>query len=359
MVNDNEQKNSRQAKSAFVLRDTPAWLDQHQEWISDGARRLYKTLRSLADCKTGALLIPDRGWIRLHTVEQKAGMSHNTRVKYMRELRILGGVSEHRDYVTRSIHGRNRKVLGVAQITVLPLRAPSTHKHRVSTTDQSREKANPEPQHKISTTDQSTTDQSESGLLQTNSSAALKVVSQDLSETTNSGPDDVQPFDSISRKPAREGVGQKAPTPETDHPPELIWLVKCLKNNLREELFGWNPTSPLPNLSHIYDAWKRQCLAYAVDWKKRNDLYAEAVVAVRAESEEIIKWKQKLIDSLAECLRDGFREAPDDENLTCHAFEWFEYEAKQLGIPEEELGALYIQTCDAVCDEYYGAKTSA
>ena len=48
----------------FVIRDTPAWLDQHQSWISDGARLLYKTLRTLADAKTGRLFIPGRGWIR-------------------------------------------------------------------------------------------------------------------------------------------------------------------------------------------------------------------------------------------------------------------------------------------------------
>jgi len=184
---DSKEKKPAQAKTAFIIRNTPVWLDQSQPWISDGARKLYKTLRTLADAKNGRLFIPDRGWIRISTIEQKAGMSHNTRVKYMRELKTLGGVSEHRDYVTRSIRGRNRKVLGQAQITVLALYAPNQHKRVASTTDQSGEKANPEPHHKVPTTDQSTTDQSENGLLQTNSSAALKVVSQKMSENTSLG----------------------------------------------------------------------------------------------------------------------------------------------------------------------------
>src|SRR6267143_1258351 len=93
-------------KAEFIIRGTPAWLDQHQSWISDGARRLYKVLRSLADAATGCLLIPGRGWIRLRTVEQKANMSDETRKKYQRELVRLGAVRIHRDYVNRTINGR-------------------------------------------------------------------------------------------------------------------------------------------------------------------------------------------------------------------------------------------------------------
>jgi len=115
-------------------------------------------------------------------------MSHNTRVRYQRELRTLGALSEHRDYVTRSIGGRKRKVLGIVQITVLPLHPPKAHKHSIPTTDQSGENANLEPQHSVSTTDQSTTDQPENHLLQTNSSAAQELVCQDLSKTTNGVP---------------------------------------------------------------------------------------------------------------------------------------------------------------------------
>ncbi len=81
-------KSPRKTKR-FVIRDTPAWLDQRQPWISDGARQLYKTLRTLADVKTGRLLIPGRGWIKLNTIQQKAGMCTRTRKKYMRELVTL------------------------------------------------------------------------------------------------------------------------------------------------------------------------------------------------------------------------------------------------------------------------------
>ena len=178
-------KDDVKRKAAFIIHNSPAWLDTHQNWISDGARRLYKALVTLADVKTGRLFIPGRGWIRIRTVQQKAGMSKNTRLRYMRELLALGAVRMHRDYVTRRIQGRNRKVLGQAQITVLPLCAPNPHKQRTSTTDQSCANAKIEPQYSVSTMDQSTTDQSKNGLLRTTFSTVQELVHQDLSETTS------------------------------------------------------------------------------------------------------------------------------------------------------------------------------
>jgi hypothetical protein len=117
-------------RKPFVIH-TPVWLDQHQEWISDGARRLYRTLQTLADAKSGRLFIPARGWISLKTIESRAGMCDETRKKYQRELQELGAISVHRDYVIRQKNGRKRKVLGKAQVTVLPLHPPGM---RVSTT---------------------------------------------------------------------------------------------------------------------------------------------------------------------------------------------------------------------------------
>ena len=110
--------------TGFVIRDLPAWLLAHQDWISDGARKLYLTMLKLADVKTGRLFITGRAWISLRAIEKQCGMSKNTRLKYFRELTALGALKIHRDYVTRLIGGRNLKILGPAQVTLLPLVPP-------------------------------------------------------------------------------------------------------------------------------------------------------------------------------------------------------------------------------------------
>jgi hypothetical protein len=139
-------------KKRFVLREVPLWVNQRQNWISDGARRLYQVLRTLADAKTGELFIPGRGWIRLRTIEQKAGMCDETRKKYTRELVRLGAIAMHRDYVTRRINGRNLKVKGQMQITVLPLRPPNPHEQQVPPTAKNSKVEVLPPQERVSPT---------------------------------------------------------------------------------------------------------------------------------------------------------------------------------------------------------------
>jgi len=169
----------------FIIRSTPAWLDQHQIWISDGARKLYKTLRTLADAKTGKLFIPGRGWIRLSTIEQKAGMSDETRKKYQRQLLALGAISVHHDRVTRTIDGRKRQVLGHSQITVLPINPPNPHGYKRSSTAKTEENVKPPHKQRGSSTANSSTAKGENGLLRLNSSAAQEFSRQYSSETTN------------------------------------------------------------------------------------------------------------------------------------------------------------------------------
>jgi hypothetical protein len=281
VANNTEQKNPRQAKSAFIIRNTPAWLDQCQSWISDGARRLYKTLRTLADAKTGRLLIPGRGWIRLRTVEQKAGMCTRTRKKYMRELRILGGVSEHRDRVTRSIRGRNRKVLGQAQITVLPLHAPNPHKQRASTTVQNGEKANPEPQHSVPTTVQSTTVQGENGLLGCKSCTVQEVHPQVLSETTNGPGAKVLGLGFQKGSEIKGAQFQKAPSTAppralTPFETEKQKLVQALEMYLRHELSG-----PTPDLHPIRKWWQSETDDFGIPFRESRKLYEQAFERVQ------------------------------------------------------------------------------
>lgn len=209
-----QEKKPPDKKKSFVIRDTPVWLDTHQDWISDGARQLYKVLRALADQKTGRLFIPGGGWIKLKTIEQKAGMCDETRKKYSRQLLALGGIRIHRDYVIRSIHGRNRKVLGQSQITVLPLHPPNTHKHRASTTAKTSDNADSSDEHRVSTTANSTTANAENGLLQPKSSTVEEVSAQYLSKNTKGGADV-----SVSGVPDSVADNQSIPSSSKSTPP--------------------------------------------------------------------------------------------------------------------------------------------
>lgn len=191
MAKHSPEKKQGQAKprrASFIVRDTPAWLDQHQDWISDGGRQLYKAMRSLADAKTGELAIPGRGeearWISPNTIDRKAGMCERTRQKYMRELIALGAVQHERKPVTRTIRGRLRKVRGVSRYTLLSLKRPIASNDAASTTRQTEENVKTEPQDSVSTTRQSTTRQAENGLLRGNSSTVQELPPQVLSETT-------------------------------------------------------------------------------------------------------------------------------------------------------------------------------
>jgi hypothetical protein len=240
LLKDNKGGVQPQAKKKFVIRETPVWLDQHQDWVSDGARQLYKALRTLADQKTGRLFIPGRGWIHLRTVELKAGMSEPTRLKYTKELIALGCYHVHRDRVTRSKDGRERVVLGQAQITVSPLE-PSPHKHSRSSTPKPKKpntgKRSPtpkndaskeiEPQHSVSSTPKS-----EETLLHPNSSTLEDVGCLKMSETTTMG--------------GAVGFGSSVGVPPEGVPPEGESIQRSLSQELpaptpeqKREFFAW------------------------------------------------------------------------------------------------------------------------
>jgi hypothetical protein len=271
---ENTEHNQAQQKKPFVIRETPAWLDQHQDWISDGARQLYKALRTLADQKTGQLLIPGKGWIRLRTVEKKAGMSEDTRHKYTKELTALGCYHVHRERVTRSINGRERKVLGQAEITVSRLEPPKAHKHsRSSTPGNSDSAPNPpkpsgsstpepekpntgkasttpgnpnnketEPQDSVSSTPGNSNNKNV--LLHPDSSTVEGLGGQKMSESTTDLPTAALPLGSSKNVPLQpEGgrQGSPAPTapsvisikPEYQYPPQAKGIVETLKSSLR------------------------------------------------------------------------------------------------------------------------------
>jgi hypothetical protein len=183
---ERKERTVAQAKKPFVVRETADWLLSRQDWVSDGARHLYLTLRTLADHKTGELRIPGKNWIKLRTIEKKAGISHNTRKKYMRELIALNAIRVDREYVDRKIDGRELKVLGDAQVTLLQLKNPHLQ------TNPANQKTESPPAVQAPPTDQSKkpheqapgpTDQSpENGHLPTNSPTVQGLVDQFLSE---------------------------------------------------------------------------------------------------------------------------------------------------------------------------------
>jgi hypothetical protein len=215
----------------FVVRETPAWLDQHQTWISDGARALYKTLRSLADAKTGRLLIPGRGWISPRTIERKAGMHEETRLKYTRELKRLGAILVNRDHVIREIDDRKRWVWGPAQITVLPLQAQNPHKQRVSSTPGNGQNANPEPQKRVSSTPGFATPKAKKNLLHPESCGPQETGCQYSSKNTNGSGGGfgsaVDVHSSEGSHPHRRR--QKAPAQKHDHDERMRERTRKLK----------------------------------------------------------------------------------------------------------------------------------
>jgi len=179
-------------KSGFILRDTPAWLDQHQEWISDGARKLYKALRTLADHRTGELAIPGRGeearWIKPTTIDRKAGMCDETRKKYMRELLALGAVRHERKRITRRVGNRLRAFLGVSRYTFLELKRPIAASHAVSSTAKSEQKSKIVCADAVSSMAKSSTAKTETDLLRPTSSTVEEVGHEYLSYSTSSAP---------------------------------------------------------------------------------------------------------------------------------------------------------------------------
>ncbi len=382
VAEDNKSAKPRQAKLAYML-VLPAWTQVHQEWISDGARNLYCTLWKLADRRTGRLFIPGRGLITLRQIEREAGITHNTRKKYCRELVALGGMSVHRDYVVREIGGRKLKILGPAQVTWLAIVPPasqkgfrfSQHKHSGSPTDQFKK------QHKqaLRPTDQ----MAERGHLQTNPPTVGDLVDQYSSKDTNSGVapcvvevgDPGSASDSASAGvpgsgasgsvdiPVQDGPvekergGQKAPQAKATAPSPVFTgplatekqnlaenLERMLRYAIREKLTDGDRAGSLQSYRKLF---KVDALALGIDWKEYETLYSQTLARVEAE---LAQEKQQLLASLAESLFEGFWEH-DDENHTCHAFGWFEDQAKELAIPPEEIEVLFHQTCEVAQDE--------
>lgn len=281
MGKDSGKKKAGQAKKPFVVHNTPVWLDQEQNWITAGGRRLYKTLRTLADVKTGRLFIPGRGWISLRTIEARSGFAEDARLKYQRELQALGAIHIHRDYVIRVIKGRKRKVLGIAQITVLPL-TPPPRKQRASTTpgrkkpktgarsttpgiDDNAKSPHPERV--------STTPGVDKTLLHPDFTAPVESGYQYLSETTNMGARGVAvdaavavgsavgvgsgvatdghpggvDFGPGAQAPMRESGGRRQvpPAREYPYPPETAQIIEHLETMLRSYSQEF-PNQPIP-----------------------------------------------------------------------------------------------------------------
>lgn len=97
-------------KKPFIV-DAPAPMLKRNEQLSKNARRLYLTMRALANGQTGELKINGK-WLRAATIDSAAEMCRDVRMESMRELIALGLVTAYRERVLRFVGGRLRSVLG-------------------------------------------------------------------------------------------------------------------------------------------------------------------------------------------------------------------------------------------------------
>jgi len=238
MGNVTHGKIPRQAKPEFILRETPAWLLSHQDWISDGARKLYLAMRGLADAKTGELAVPGRGdearWIKPKTIDRKAGMCDETRKKYMRELLALDAVRHERKRITRRVGSRLRAFLGVSRYTLLELKRPIAASNAVSSTAKIEEKTQI-----VSVDAVSSTAKAKTGLLRPTSSMVEEIGHEDLSETTLGTGSVLHavPSDLEDSHIERARGFQKAPPAKSAHGPLYMKKLENLTRFLEDEFF--------------------------------------------------------------------------------------------------------------------------
>lgn len=111
--------------SGKFIADVEASLLKKNSRVSKHARRLYGTLRALADGKTGELRICGR-WLKATIFDKAAEMCKRVRLSAMRELIAEGYVAMERPLIRREIAGRSRAVLGACQYRVLKVPKPKT-----------------------------------------------------------------------------------------------------------------------------------------------------------------------------------------------------------------------------------------
>lgn len=111
--------------SGKFIADVEASLLKKNSRVSKQARRLYGTLRALADGKTGELRIGGR-WLKATVFDRAAEMCKRVRLSAMRELIAEGYVAMERPLIRREIAGRSRAVLGACQYRVLKVPKPKT-----------------------------------------------------------------------------------------------------------------------------------------------------------------------------------------------------------------------------------------
>ena len=103
-------------KSPFIV-DAPSPMLKRHFQLSKNARRLYMTMRALADGRTGELKINGR-WLTAKKIESEAEMCRGVRLPAMRELIAAGLVAYDFERVVRLIGGRRRAVRSRTRYTV-------------------------------------------------------------------------------------------------------------------------------------------------------------------------------------------------------------------------------------------------
>ena len=100
----------------FIV-DAPAKMLRRNEHLSKNARRLYLSMRALANGKTGELKVNGR-WLRAKAFDAAAEMCRDVRLTAMRELVAAGLVTYDFEMAVRFIGGRRRAVRSRARYTV-------------------------------------------------------------------------------------------------------------------------------------------------------------------------------------------------------------------------------------------------
>jgi hypothetical protein len=314
MSENNKQPSQSQPLKKFFVREVDASLLGRNSGLSKNARHLHLILRKMADAKTGELRIGTHWWTPAE-IDREAEICARTRKKAMRELVTHGLAHWKRERITVTVNERlsgllrNHSVWGKVHYSVSPIPrpdwVPSTvhtqnpntgvcsstdhnmhrrgkpRKQRVpSTVHNENPEKNPSTVHSVHRAPNAPTNTTEEPKDLTPAALPSPLPLSSGINRANGGGDSQ---DSPPTAPPPSGAIKPEYQKPEDKPPEVLWLVSCLKDILRKELAGWDPTAPIPNLAHVIAIWKRECRNHVVDWKTRNDCFDEAVRSVRAE----------------------------------------------------------------------------
>ncbi|SRR6266436_1449428 len=121
-------------------------------------------------------------------------------------------------------------------------------------------------------------------------------------------------------------------------------LAKDLTHQLYRKM-----REPNPDFEGIRQCYQKEGDALGIPFKTFRQIY-ERSMRDAAQQNQLLK--QELVDQLRDNCRLDIRESPFDENCLIGSFYWFADEAKQLGIPQDEMERLWRATTEFVVAEF-------